>query len=131
MKLWTDDGRTDDGRRTTEPAYTISSPGAFGSGELKKLTKSSNSSFGKHCLNRRETAQLGLLTLNSGKRRNLFPIQIGSRKDLMIRLGSIIGFPLWKTWRQRNLHHVFQRELLCAYLLNKNRSNLLLHVFNT
>ena len=26
------DGR----RRTTEPAYTISSPGAFGSGELKK-----------------------------------------------------------------------------------------------
>ena len=27
------DGRTD--RRTTEPAYTISSPGAFGSGELK------------------------------------------------------------------------------------------------
>ena len=27
----TDDGR----RRTTEPAYTISSPGAFGSGELK------------------------------------------------------------------------------------------------
>ena len=35
LKLWTDDGRTDDGRRTTEPAYTISSPGAFGSGELK------------------------------------------------------------------------------------------------
>ena len=29
------DRRTDDGR-TTEPAYTISSPGAFGSGELKK-----------------------------------------------------------------------------------------------
>ena len=29
------DGRTDDGR-TTEPAYTISSPGAFGSGELNK-----------------------------------------------------------------------------------------------
>ena len=29
------DGRTDDGR-TTETAYTISSPGAFGSGELKK-----------------------------------------------------------------------------------------------
>ena len=27
------DGRTDDGR-TTKPAYTISSPGAFGSGEL-------------------------------------------------------------------------------------------------
>ena len=26
--------RTDDGRRTTEPAYTISTPGAFGSGEL-------------------------------------------------------------------------------------------------
>ena len=25
-----------DGRRTTEPAYTISSPGTFGSGELKK-----------------------------------------------------------------------------------------------
>ena len=25
----------DDGQRTTEPAYTISSPGAFGSGELK------------------------------------------------------------------------------------------------
>ena len=42
MKLLTDDGR----RRMTEPAYTISSPGAFGSGELKthcifdmKLTK--------------------------------------------------------------------------------------------
>ena len=33
LKLWTDD---DDGRRTTKPAYTISSPGAFGSGELKK-----------------------------------------------------------------------------------------------
>ena len=35
------DGRrttTDDGRRrTTEPAYTISSPGAFGSGELKTV----------------------------------------------------------------------------------------------
>ena len=29
-----DGRRTDDGR-TTEPAYTISSPGAFGSGELK------------------------------------------------------------------------------------------------
>ena len=28
------DGRTD--RRTTEPAYTISSPGAFSSGELKR-----------------------------------------------------------------------------------------------
>ena len=28
-------GRTTDRRRTTEPAYTISSPGAFGSGELK------------------------------------------------------------------------------------------------
>ena len=27
------DGR----RRTTEPAYTISSPGAFGSGELKNI----------------------------------------------------------------------------------------------
>ena len=25
-----------EGRRTTEPAYTISSPGALGSGELKK-----------------------------------------------------------------------------------------------
>ena len=34
MKLLTDeDGR----RRTTEPAYTISSPGAFGSGELKTI----------------------------------------------------------------------------------------------
>ena len=33
------DGRTTDGRRTTEPAYTISSPGAFGSGELKKKKK--------------------------------------------------------------------------------------------
>ena len=32
----TDDGRMDDGR-TTEPAYTISSPGAFGSGELKNV----------------------------------------------------------------------------------------------
>ena len=31
MKLLTDDGR----RTTTMPAYTISSPGAFGSGELK------------------------------------------------------------------------------------------------
>ena len=30
------DGRTTDGR-ATEPAYTISSPGAFGSGELKYL----------------------------------------------------------------------------------------------
>ena len=29
-----DGGRTTDGQ-TTEPAYTISSPGAFGSGELK------------------------------------------------------------------------------------------------
>ena len=38
MKLWTDDGRMDDGR-TTEPAYTISSPGAFGSGELKNAEK--------------------------------------------------------------------------------------------
>ena len=28
------DGRTD-GRQTMEPAYTISSPGAFGSGKLK------------------------------------------------------------------------------------------------
>ena len=33
----TDGRRTDDGR-TTEPAYTISSPGAFGSGELKTGT---------------------------------------------------------------------------------------------
>ena len=33
------DGRRTDGRRTTEPAYTISSPGAFGSGELKKRKK--------------------------------------------------------------------------------------------
>ena len=32
MKLWTDVGR----RTTTEPAYTITSPGAFGSGELKR-----------------------------------------------------------------------------------------------
>ena len=31
------DGRRTDGRRTTEPAYTISSPGTFGSGELKNL----------------------------------------------------------------------------------------------
>ena len=34
------DGRTTDGRRTTEPAYTISSPGAFGSGELKTTLNS-------------------------------------------------------------------------------------------
>ena len=33
----TDDGRRTTDGRTTEPAYTISSPGAFGSGELKKL----------------------------------------------------------------------------------------------
>ena len=33
------DGR----RRTTEPAYTISSPGAFGSGELKKKYTNFNS----------------------------------------------------------------------------------------
>ena len=33
-----DGRRTTDGR-TTEPAYTISSPGAFGSGELKKVDK--------------------------------------------------------------------------------------------
>ena len=32
------DGRTTDGRRTTEPSHPISSPGAFGSGELKKDT---------------------------------------------------------------------------------------------
>ena len=31
----TDDGRRTTDGRTTEPAYTISSPGAFGSGELK------------------------------------------------------------------------------------------------
>ena len=31
-----DGRRTDDGRRTTEPAYTISTPRAFGSGELIK-----------------------------------------------------------------------------------------------
>ena len=31
------DGRTTDKGRTTEPAYTISSPGAFGSGELKNV----------------------------------------------------------------------------------------------
>ena len=35
LKLWTD-GRT--GGRTTETAYTISSPGAFGSGELNRGT---------------------------------------------------------------------------------------------
>ena len=36
-----DGRRTTAGRRTTEPAYTISSPGAFGSGELKyKVTRS-------------------------------------------------------------------------------------------
>ena len=34
-----DDGRTDDGRTDTEPAYTISSPGAFGSGEAKNIKK--------------------------------------------------------------------------------------------
>ena len=33
------DGRTTDGRRTTEPAYTISSLGAFGSGELKIIAE--------------------------------------------------------------------------------------------
>ena len=32
-----DDGRRTDDGRTTEPAYTISSPGAFGSGELKNF----------------------------------------------------------------------------------------------
>ena len=31
-----DGRRTDDRQRTTEPAHTISSPGAFGSGELTK-----------------------------------------------------------------------------------------------
>ena len=36
LKLWMDD---DDGRRTTEPSHPISSPGAFGSGELKKNNK--------------------------------------------------------------------------------------------
>ena len=40
MKLWTDDGRT------TEPAYTISSPGAFGSGELIKREEIC---IGDHC----------------------------------------------------------------------------------
>ena len=33
--MWMDNGRRTDGR-TMEPAYTISSPGAFGSGELKR-----------------------------------------------------------------------------------------------
>ena len=33
------------GRRTTEPAYTISSPGAFGSGELKWHLRSSRGLF--------------------------------------------------------------------------------------
>ena len=33
------DGHTADDGRTTEPAYTISSPGAFGSGELKIYNK--------------------------------------------------------------------------------------------
>ena len=32
LKLWTD-------RRTTEPAYNMSSPGAFGSGELIRQTE--------------------------------------------------------------------------------------------
>ena len=31
------------------------------------------------------------------EKEKLYQIQIGSRKDLMIRLGSIIGFPLWKS----------------------------------
>ena len=31
------DRQTDNDRRTTEPAYTISFPGAFGSGELKNV----------------------------------------------------------------------------------------------
>ena len=35
------DGRRTD-RRTTEPAYTISSPGAFGSGELKMKERKKN-----------------------------------------------------------------------------------------
>ena len=35
MNLWTNDGRRRDDGRTTAPAYTISSSGAFGSGELK------------------------------------------------------------------------------------------------
>ena len=39
------DGRTDDGR-TTEPSHPISSPGAFGSGELKKKTTKKNFFFG-------------------------------------------------------------------------------------
>ena len=46
-------------------------------------------------LRNRRTHQLDLLTLRNGERRNL--IQIGSLKDRMIRLGSIIGFHLWKT----------------------------------
>ena len=42
MKLWTDD---DDGRRTTEPSHPISSPGAFGSGELKFFTFSHTKAY--------------------------------------------------------------------------------------
>ena len=37
--MWTDDGRT------TEASHTISSPGAFGSGELKRESKSKNFFF--------------------------------------------------------------------------------------
>ena len=44
-----------------------------------------------------KTRQQELLTRNSGERRNLYQVQIGSRKDLMIQLGSIIGFPLLKS----------------------------------
>ena len=38
--------RTTDGR-TTEPAYTISSPGAFGSGELKNSKRNCFSYLGR------------------------------------------------------------------------------------
>ena len=65
----------------------------------KKLTKSSNRSFVKHYLNRRETPQLGLLTLYSEERRNLFLIQKGSRKDLF-------GFNWWVS---------FAPEFQCCY----------------
>ena len=42
LKVWTDDGRT------TEASYTISSPGAFGSGELKTTA---NVLWSNLCLN--------------------------------------------------------------------------------
>ena len=41
----TDDGRRTTDGRTTEPAYTISSPGAFGSGELKNRTHTKKKKF--------------------------------------------------------------------------------------